>query len=91
MLIKADGTYEKVTPKDEARGFSLPEIYALIGCKCIDVAFLRHGQIMVVDDEGERKELPANRAATLFYWEAGGPRYWWIRGDVLVGNKKEIQ
>lgn len=94
IVLRPDGTTATAYPKDVRNGFSLEELYALIGgdCDCIDVVRLFDGGLMVVDDEGRRKELPPNPKASLLYWtgRVGDKRYF-IVGTVLIGSKREIQ
>ena len=95
IVIKPNGEKTVAHPKNERTGFDLEEIYALIGCDCIDVVRLADGALMVCDDEAcykTEEACPPNQMASALYWASrphalGYP----IRGTVLIGSRKEIQ
>jgi hypothetical protein len=96
--IRANGEETVISPKDAHNGFSLQEIYIMLKgpnaeCGPIDIVWLDRDTLMVCRDDAYREELPFNRKATLLFWNANSLHEpgWWIRGDVLVGNRKEIQ
>ena len=84
-LIRAtDGSESTVRPKT-TEGFSLQEVYDLIGngCDIVETVQLNDGRIMLLDEEGKIRNdtLIVNEKATRLLAEAGG-----IPGDAVVGN-----
>ena len=83
-LIQADGKKSEVHPKDAANGFSLQELYALIGCETVQMVYLADDRRMMwMDEESKLKPGPyhVNAEATRLLAEAGG-----IPGDEVIGN-----
>ena len=74
-----------VHPKDAARGFTLEEMYALIGdgCSCVQAIDLGDGMTMWMDEEAKLRAFrpDANLQATQLLAHAGG-----IPGDVVLGK-----
>ena len=97
IVIKPNGETTEAFPQNKRTGFDLEELYALIGCDCIDVVIIGSGERMVVDDEACYKTLeqsPPNQKASTLYWTSRPsttPFKQFIRGTVLVGNAREIQ
>lgn len=85
-LIDTNGKKTKVYPADKEKGFTLEEVYALIGCKMVEVACtFESGEMMLVDEEGWLKNKPTiNSVASLI---CGG----YIIGNALVVSQKEFQ
>ena len=79
VQICADGS---VTPYPPASGqcYTAEELKAAIGGAWLRIVKTWDDRLMVLDDEGKRKGLPVNEAATDLYQFAGDP----IVGDVLV-------
>jgi hypothetical protein len=93
ILLKQNGIIQQIFPKDKSRGFSLDEIYQLIGngCEMVKAVDLADGRSMWLDEEGKyRQGLRENLKATELLMKAGG-----IPGDVVTGNvlieKGEVQ
>jgi hypothetical protein len=86
-LIRAtSGQAIEVLPRDRERGFTLFELYALIGggCHCIETFRLLDGRIMVLDDDGKRHTNIVNSAATVMFWENRGDPADFIAGNVVI-------
>jgi hypothetical protein len=93
-LIRFDGSEELVYPVDRPKGFSLSEMYALIGCQMIETVYLKSGQIMILDEEGKLRddcEARENPKASLLLHGAGGAEDDFITGNVLICNDEEFQ
>jgi hypothetical protein len=94
-LIRTDGVEVEVTPKDTKRGFTLEELYNLIGfgCDIVEVVTLADGKTLMVMDEEGKYRVPVfwNEKATKLLAKAGG-----LPGDVVAGvvvlcSEKEFQ
>lgn len=91
-LILTDGSEREVTPRDRGCGFTLEELYRLIGCATVQMIELADGRFMWMDEDGKyRTELARNDRATKLLHEAGGLRDDFIVGTVLVTSAGEIQ
>ena len=83
LVLRTDGFWEDRPPAD-TKGYTLEELQGSIGGGSIEACELADGRIMVLDEDGRRKELPFNSAATTLYQvgrDGGGGD---ILGDVLV-------
>lgn len=90
-LVKVNGEVSDVFPKDAAGGFTLAELYALIGCSLVQVVQTRDRRIqLVIDEEGKFTEKGRNALATTMLHEAGGDPSDWIVGDALVVTRGEL-
>lgn len=69
-------TTRAVSPEDASKGYTLEELYKLVGCEMVEIIPLGDGMILVVDEEGRLNRKPLNVAASGL---AGQP----IVGDVL--------
>jgi hypothetical protein len=84
QLLKFDGTSEEVKPANPETGFSLEEMYTLLGCSMIEVVYLsaKPDYILVIDEEGKFKDvIHVNEEATDLLL-AGNH----LPGDFVVGN-----
>ena len=83
-LLKIDGTKTEVSPKNKRNGFTLQEVYDLIGCRMVElVGPMDDDRCMLVDEEGKLKqgwETRINSQATNMYRTRFGI------SDVIVGN-----
>ena len=83
ILIRANGETETFD-----KPLTLRDIERLIGCEILDsinLPFEEGLHVMCIDDWGAKKGLPANIAATTFYYQkCGGPVDWAICGDVVI-------
>ena len=64
-LMKINGKTEEVFPKDKKRGFTLKELYAIVGgnCRLIEApGTFKDGRFMVMDEEGKFNGMEPNRA-----------------------------
>lgn len=59
-----------VKPASARKGYTLDELYELVGCGTVEIIPVGAGMILVVDEEGRRARKPLNRAASLL---AGQP------------------
>jgi len=95
-LIQPDGTETTVTPKDTANGFTLDELYALLGCESIEIPCrdAATDRVMVIDEEGKLRAggpRPMNRKATYVLMAAGGMTGDYIAGPALLATDQEVQ
>jgi Domain of unknown function (DUF3846) len=90
LWIPPRGEMRDVFPKNIVEGFTLEELYELIGCDVIDIVGIADGQKMVVDDEGHLKRLPPNLRATAFYQQGRGTG-WAIVGNVVLCLPAELK
>ena len=79
-------TEEVIHPADHVAGFSLGELYALIGTDIIEVVYLNdeQGSVMIVDEEGKcKKDLTqkVNPLATKLFMKHTA-----VQDDVIVGH-----
>jgi hypothetical protein len=94
-VIRAhDGQEFTVSPKDKAYGFTLAELYDLIGngCDIVEHVYLADGRSMWLDEEGKFRQPPLahNSKATKLLHEAGGMLDDFVVGNVLI-EKGEVQ
>ena len=88
-LYNPDGTEKEVQP-EKGRYFHLQELYKLLGCSFIEVAYpLRDPKhILIIDEEGKLHDppKPLNLAATTIYNNApdwiSGPALYCLRGEL---------
>ena len=85
-LIKTDESQKEVYPKDKKNGFTLKEVYDLIGCSVVEIACrFSDGRMMLVDEEGWFKQKPVvNTKATLLMGSN-------IVGNALIVTEEEFQ
>lgn len=93
-LIKVDGTKKTVTPRNKKNGFTLDEIYELLGCSMIEHISVLNGkeEHMIVDEEGKLKEgwtERINAEATRIFDKSYGAGWDVVVGDVLMCSSKE--
>lgn len=85
FLLKTDGVMTQVSAKNQHTGFTLQELYDLIGngCDMVQRIVLPNKREMWLDEEGKLRKTvpPVNRIATVLLSDAGG-----IPGDYVVGN-----
>ena len=80
-LLTTAGETKEVQPASSKRGFTLKELYSLIGCDLVEVVGPnKKGEIMICDEEGKINGSERNQLATDWYWENYGP---W---DIIMGN-----
>lgn len=79
ILIEPNGRRTEVHPANPRKGFSLEELYKLVGCEYIECAhFGPEGKFFVLDEEGKLNGKPVNPAATRIYAQ--------YHPDIIVGN-----
>lgn len=93
-LIKVDGTKTIVAPRNKRRGFTLQEVYDLLGCEMVQRISVRNGkeENMLMDEEAKLKEgwvERINNEASMIYARTYGPGRDLIVGDVLMCSSKE--
>jgi len=94
QLLRFDGTSETIVPADLASGFSLDELYTLIGCEMIETIYLDDGGVMVIDEEGKLRDdfrERRNESATRLLHRAGGIPWDFITGNALICTTQELQ
>lgn len=89
LLLGFDGRCEVVTPADKEKGFSLAEMYVLIGCTMIEVVYLTNppGRILIIDEEGKFRtdvDQRFNRQATDLLVAGDHIEGDWITGNALL-------
>lgn len=93
VLIDADGTQQTIHPQNLKFGFTIEEIYRLIGCVTVQVIRIgEDGSQMWMDEDGKyRPELKPNRRATSLLHKVGGEPGDVIFGTVLITRSGEIK
>lgn len=87
-IYKTNGEVLDIEPKN-GKDFSLKELQAVVN-GYIEIAEMKGGEIMVINEEGKLERLPFNEKATELYQKkvyAGD----YIVGDVLVCNKNQVK
>lgn len=83
VIIKTSDTAETTLEKP-----TMAKIQKLIGAEAVDTVNLREpykGYVMIVDDLGQKKDLPTNKVATALYHANCRPGTTHkIRGDVAI-------
>lgn len=84
LLLRTNGTVERLEPGPG--GLSLDQLRAAIGGGAIEVVTLggtsARREVLVVDEDGLRKQLPVNEMATTIYRGGFPPRH----REVIVGD-----
>src|SRR4029453_3749773 len=72
---------------------TLPELYRHIDCATIDIRRVAYRRWLVCDDDGKRKKLPLNPAATVIYNKGRLPPCDWdlVVGTVLIAEFHEVE
>jgi hypothetical protein len=78
QIIKTDGTIIEAVPADGKR-FTLKELQAAVG-GLIELAVLRDGRDLWLNEEGKLEGLDVNLAATALWQDSYGPH------DIIVGD-----
>ena len=92
-LMKLDGTTQEIKPADPKRGFTLEELYALIGCEMVELVYLDDDRLMLLDEEGKLQDGwqgRVNRPATDLFLK-GRAGFDVIVGNVVVCNGAEFK
>lgn len=79
-LLRSDGTSETVTPANGTH-YSLEELQGFIGGGYAQQLRTKDGRWLLCDEDGKRKGLPYNSAATLLYKYGNHDS---LCGDVLL-------
>ena len=88
QIIKVNGETKTVEPKN-GTDFTLEELKSIVG-GYIQIAYLRDGEIMVMDEEGKLKCKDLNIQASLRYRRDVNP-YDSVVGDVLICKTSQVQ
>ena len=93
-LIKVDGTKTVVTPRNKKTGFTLEEVYELLGCDCVQCVDVKNGaeKNMICDECGKCRigwRDRVNQEATRLFDETYGAGRDLIVGDVLMCSNAE--
>ena len=92
LLIHPDGSEQEVFPRKSKKGFTLDELYSLIGCTTVQAISLADGRTMWMDEEGKLSTvLVVNEKATELLLEAGGMPDDFVVGPVLLTARGEVQ
>lgn len=94
QLLRFDESCDEVFPIDAKSGFSLPELYTLIGCEMVEAVYLDDGRIMLIDEEGKLRKghlVLLNEPATELLRRAGGMPGDYITGNALICTEEEFQ
>lgn len=85
-LINKNSEEFTVTPTDKEKGFTLDQMYSLIGCSCVEPIYFQDGsgRVMWVDEEGLLKGLEYNLLASYLIGRQ-------IVGSVLITRPSEVQ
>ena len=98
MHIKSDGTIIPVKPEN-GKNFSLDELNKFVGgymeivrlqAGHVGLIEVKPGDLMIVNDNGLRLELPLNRTATAMYW-LGRNSVDPVVGDVLLCKNSQVR
>ena len=88
-LISVDGTMREVTPHDLRRGFTLPELYEMLGCSLIEVVKVSPNFLLVIDEEAKCWDHTMNGEATRIATGSIFPGDY-IAGPALLCSRKEF-
>jgi hypothetical protein len=92
ILYKHDGSMITVTPENDATGFTLDELHALIDADILDFRPWDRDRVMVCDDVGLLQNEPKiNLAASLLWWALGGDERYPLAGNILVAKRSEVR
>jgi hypothetical protein len=93
ILIDADGTEKEVHPRNVKRGFTLEELYLLIGCATVQAIEIgEEGSQIWMDEDGKyRSEPTLNKRATALLHNAGGALDDFVVGTVLLTMPGEVK
>lgn len=90
-LLVPDGTCRDVVPADAAEGFTLDELYALLGCQTVEAIAVPGGSWLVFDEDGKGRDLAYNAEATLVLHRSGGMPHDCVVGPALLCAHEELQ
>ena len=88
QIIKVTGDTKQVEPQN-GTDFTLEELKSIVG-GYIQIAYLRDGEIMVIDEDGKLKGKDLNLQASLRYRRDVNP-YDSVVGDVLICKTSQVQ
>ena len=100
-LITVEGEVKEVHPQDTENGFTLEEVYNLIGrgCDMVEIAFRFTDEeeddeeyMAICDEEGlmRQPQQPYNwKATSMFIEKYHEPLY--LAGNIVICNQKEFQ
>jgi len=84
-LITPDGKTQDIAPAN-GKAFTLAELQKLVG-GYIEEHYTTTGEVMMVNEDGKRLNLPVNRVATAKVRLSDDDV---LVGNVVVGSKKEM-
>jgi len=90
-LFDPDGTETDVRPAAPEAGFTLSEMYRLIGCETVELVTLADGRLMLLDEDGKARKRPRNREASRLLGIAGGMHGDYVAGPALVCADGEVK
>ena len=89
-LYKCDGTVKDVEPKNKKNGFSLQELYDLIGCRLVELVYLPNDEIIIVDEEGLINNSELNIKITQIARQKSGYQYT-LFGNAILCKSEEVK
>lgn len=87
-IIKTNGEQVEISPKN-GEYFELEEMKAIVN-GWVEVVWLPHDKIMVVNEEGKLMGLPINTEATKIYYDNFGFNDV-VVGDVLLCDTNQVR
>jgi hypothetical protein len=93
-LIRTTDDTKTCTPirPENGRDFKLAELYRLLGCEMVEIVSLKHGYILVIDEEGKLTDKAPNPCASDLAWlDRAIDRTDYIAGDALLCHSKEVR
>ena len=87
QLLRTDGTWENITPKNGKTFEFVGEAYDLIGARMIQICPTHDGRLLLIDEEGKLTDKRVNVAATALYAHGA---YDPIVGDAIVCDTHQL-
>ena len=87
QLLRTDGTWENITPKNGKTFKFVGEAHDLIGARMIQIRETHDGRLLLVDEEGKLTGKRVNVAATALYTHGA---YDPIVGDAIVCDTHQL-
>ena len=89
-ILKTDGTRKNTNPKNK-KYFIAKELNAVVDGYLEIIGLPNEDALMVLDEDGKRKDKPINTEATRLYRKNFPHISDFIVGDVLICGKREIK
>lgn len=88
-LLTAAGPARRIACAVDALGFTLDEVYRLLDCQTVEQVSLGEGLVLLIDEDGKRRQLPVNVEATRLLRVAGSLPDDFVVGDALIARLDE--